>query len=258
MTAKQDKDPSGGQGKGGDVQARQADDGSFELVVENTAASASSDSADGGTQARPGADSARGRSRSFNRLSLVIGGVLVVVGVGVYALSGDDADSGSTAGPSEETETTGSFRPYQGGPSNQAAGAVAAPVRQAKHNDEQFEEEPPASDEAEALEVAEGEEGLDEEWEPEEEGEVVVLEEEHPEEVEAGGLQQEEVDQNQDGAADANPRRLNPKVDTSKFRIPSERIKLPVQRPKLNRIPTPTLQKLQPSGGSRAGDQGSE
>jgi cell division protein FtsN len=255
MTANQDKDPSEHQAKSSDVQARQADDGSFELVVENAAASASSDSADGGTPARPGADSPRGRSRSFNRLSVIIVAVLAAVGVTVYALSGDESSQSESAEASGQGGS-GSFRPYQGGPGNEAANAEAAPVRQVDDEDEPVEE--PAVDELpDEPEIVEGDEIADEEWEPEDDSEVVVIEEEHPDEA-----YDEEVGEDETADDQNRPARLNPKIDTSKFRIPNDRIKLPVQPPKINRIPTPNLQKLQPvqpSGTTPgAGEDGAE
>jgi hypothetical protein len=242
MTAQNDKQPEGGKARSGDIQARQADDGSFELVVENGAGSASSDTSasQGAEPTTPGkARPAKSPTGGTKRLGVIVVVGLVGVGALVYALSGE-----RDAAPSDDAQVEAGFRPYLGGPGKEGASTRSADEGQPSEgqpSEDQPEEELTADD----LEVTEPRLAADsepsdeeeEEWEPEEQGEVVVIEEEHP----------PEESEDDEGAEDFDTKAVEkPELDTSRVPRFKERLRLPVESPKIKHLPSPQLNKLQP------------
>jgi hypothetical protein len=255
MTTQNDKQPEQKPGRSGDVQARQADDGSFELVVESSGGSNSPkkptpdvpDPADSAGATQDGARPAKRSSITVKRVGAAAIVGLATVGVVVYVFSGDS----EVVSEGDGMQIEAGFRPYLDGPNKSDPNksdpdkSGASQASDSKSSDEDGE----LDDEIEAQEpaVAVDEPSPDDEelWEPEEQGEVVVIEEEHPPEEFEEPDQVDQPDQGAQGAEveeDVN----KPKLDASKVPNFRDRIKLPVQKPQLQRIPTPQLNKLQP------------
>jgi hypothetical protein len=243
MTAQEGKQPEGGQGRSGDIQARQTDDGSFELVVENPDASGSSEPAgDGSAQPEPRPTS---RASGAKRLGLAIVVGLAVIGVLAYAFTGE----GGSESTDDASQVKAGFRPYLGGPSNErSAAAGGSEVRREEPSFDEVDELDEVDESDEPNAAAEAEMPDEErEWEIDGDEEVVVLEEEHP---------PEETDQ-ADEDEDTVDLPEKPTFDRAKLPDYRERINLPIQTPQLNHLPSPRLNQVQPQldGAAVTGDE---
>lgn len=132
-------------GHGGDVQARQSDDGTFELVVSDSAAHATAggDTADRHSAATPLSKTPNKKSWGARRVGLILVLIALLVGLGVYAFSGSNEEPE----PAEQMAArSGGFQPYTGGGAAPAAEggarARAAAVDRPAPDERSRDEEP--------------------------------------------------------------------------------------------------------------------
>jgi hypothetical protein len=226
MSAHQGDTPTSPPGKRGDIQARQADDGSFELVVED------GDSSPMPAVEPPAVDrTGEQAGSSSGNLPRLVGwglGLVLVVGALVWAFSGTDEQDDVSRSASEVAE---GFRPYKGG-GEEPADRPPEPARAAKTPAPKEQEEPDRGVAASAREEEDEEEG----WEVEDEDVVIVEDDYDDEDLHA----QDEVEA--DDERDEPPKVRLDGVNAQDVR---DRIKLPAQ-PNLQRIPAQKLEQLRP------------
>jgi hypothetical protein len=167
-------------GRGGDVQARQSDDGSFELVVSDaSAASASPEPLKPAGQGASADDAApetsAARNRGLKRVGLILLVIAIVGGMLVYATSGGDEEPTLAS----RAERSDGFQPYKEGPAGLAAPMIPNSSRAegsdpARSDDERLPEAPPTLDKPRAYQPEPPRDELPEErgWEVEEAAEL--------------------------------------------------------------------------------------
>ncbi len=238
MSAQQGKNSADEHGRSGDIQARQTDDGSFELVVDSASPTPAPSAAEVDQEAQAGPARARRGARK-GRLALFIGGALVAVGVVAYAVSGDKPTAKQTDAPTARSD---GFRPYQEGPGQAAAAAIKA-----HHEDSQpqvaDDQTPPEENEPDQADAKD-------DWDPAKDSEVIVIDDgtAAPDEAQAQDDQDHPDDQNQpDNQAPRDEPADKAKVhtiDPAELHGLQPQVKLPHPPPALKRLPIKQLQQV--------------
>lgn len=226
MSAHQGDTPTSPPGKRGDIQARQADDGSFELVVEDGDSSSMPAVDPPEVDDRPGGHQ-RSSAGTLRRLAGWGAALAMVAAVLVFAFSGSD----EAEVPNSASEVAEGFRPYEGG-DEEPQQRPASPARGDQQTAQpETLEEPDLS--AKVSDEQEDEDG----WEFDEDQDIVIVEEgyDDPDPV-------VDEDGQPDQADDSHPKVRLDGINASDL---SDRIKLPAQ-PNLQRIPAQKLEQLRP------------
>lgn len=181
--SEQDSNTSAEPPRGGDVEARQSDDGSFELVVDDKP-QGGSDAAETVSGLASSAEGTGGRTR---RLAVGVVAALAALGLawGLFA-GGDDSSKDAEEEEEADEEVEEGFKPYSGSPGGGESGkrqrARTGEAEQGRGDDESDKERREArsqnqrGDPAEAKRRAD-EEGDEKDWELEKEQERIMEQE---------------------------------------------------------------------------------